>query len=312
MKRLFNILPFILISLLFAACSAKPSAKTAASPTADSGPNVSFTSPEPGASVPFGPVQVLLLSEDPRGTAQVEILVYGISVATVPSPDTTRASVIVEYLWQPSAPGKYVLQAHAQNNAGTWGDYSSLELTVAGEQGPTETPTVEVIPTEKPQPTAQATDVIATQSGPTQTSSGPDIPATPTRSGISLKWSFSYFQMYRYGSACEPQQNSIFVEVSGLSKDEILGVMVFFRPMEDSTGTLWNWWTTGMHLELFPSGLYGRGFSTFRMVKRLSSQPQTYWPYLPATVLYQFAISAKDGSIIYRSEIYRNLHVIPC
>ena len=75
---------------------------------------------------------------------------------------------------------------------------------------------------------------------------------------------------------------------------------------------LWNWWTTGFWLELFPSGMYGRGFSTPHMVKRLSTQPETYWPYLPAVVLYQFAISDKSGAIVYRSEIYQNLEVVPC
>jgi hypothetical protein len=314
MKRLFCALPIILIVLLFSACSPQAGPKTGAtSAAADSGPKVSFASPDSGATIPFGPVQVMILSEDLRGTSQVEVLVNGVSVATVPSPDTAASSVIIGYTWQPSAPGNYVLQAHAQNTAGTWGDFASLELAVAPEQGPGDTPTIEVVvPTENSQPTATATGVIATPSGPTETSSGPDVPSTPTRSGISLDWSFTYLQMYRYKSNCEPQHNSVFVEVKGLSKNEIGGVMVFFRPMETSTGTLWNWWTTGFWLELFPSGLYGRGFSTPHMVKRLSTQPETYWPYIPATVLYQFAISDKGGTLIYRSEVYRNLQVKGC
>ena len=314
MKRLFCALPIILISILLSACSPQSGPKTGTTPgAADSGPKVSFASPDQGATVPFGPVQVMILSEDVRGTSQVEVLVNGVSVATVPSPDTAASSVIIGYTWQPSAPGNYVLQAHGQNTAGTWGDFASLELAVTPEQGPAETPTTEVVvPTENSQPTATATGVIATPSGPTETSSGPDVPSTPTRSGISLEWSFSYLQIYKYGSNCEPQRNSVFVEVSGLSKSEIGGVMLFFRPMEESTGTLWNWWTTGLWLELFPSGMYGRAFNSAAMVKRLASHNEKYWPYLPAVVLYQFAISDKSGDIIYRSEVGYNLRVVGC
>jgi hypothetical protein len=305
MKRLFCTFPVGLTFLMPAA------PKTVSTPAADSGPKVSFASPEPGATVPFGAVQVLILSEDPLGTSQVEVLVNGVSVATVPSPDTSRDSVIVDYTWEPAAPGNYVLQAHGQNTAGTWGDFASLELAVTPEAG-AETPIIEDIPTEESEPTATATDVIATEEAPAETPVTPDVPATPTRSGISVTWSFTYLQMYRYGSSCEPQQNSVIVDVSGVSNNEIGGVMVFFRPMEASTGKLWDWWTTGLWLEEFPSGLYGRGFSTVHMVKRLSTQPETYWPYLPATVLYQFAVSDKGGMIIYRSDVYQNLQVKPC
>lgn len=313
MKRLFCALPIILVALLVSACAPQTGPKTGDTPAAAvTGPKVSFASPEPGATVPFGPVQVMILSEDPSGTAQAEVLVNGVSVATIPSPDTAAASVIIGYTWQPSAPGNYVLQAHGQNTAGTWGDFSSLELVVAPELGPAETPTIEVVPTENSQPTATATDVIATESGPSATPNGPDLPATPTRSGISLDWTFTYLSMYRYASTCEPQQNSVIVDVSGISTNEIGGVMIFFRPMEQGTGTLWNWWTTGLWLEKFPSGLYGRGFSTAHMVKRLSTQPETYWPYLPATVLYQFAITDKGGAIVYRSDVHQNLQVKPC
>ncbi|MBN2085257.1 MAG: hypothetical protein JW748_08515 [Anaerolineales bacterium] len=312
MKRLFGALLIILVALLVSACAPQSGAKTGTTPAVDSGPKVAFASPDPGATVPFGPVQVMILSEDLKGTSQAEVLVNGVSVATITSPDTAASSVIIGYTWQPSAPGNYVLQAHAQNTAGTWGDFASLELAVSPEEVPAETPTLEVLPTEEPQPTAEPTDVIATPDTSTETPSGPDLPSTPTLSGVSLDWTFTYLQMYRYGSTCEPQQNSVIVKVSGLSPNEIGGVMIFFRPMETSTGTLWNWWTTGLWLEKFPSGLYGRGFSTAHMVKRLSTQPETYWPYIPATVLYQFAISDQGGAIIYRSDVYQNLQVKPC
>jgi hypothetical protein len=314
MKRFFCALPVILISLLFSACSPQSGPKTGTTPSgAVSGPKVSFASPEPGATVPFGPVQVMILSEDLKGTSQAEVLVNGVSVSTIPSPDTAAASVIIGYTWQPSAPGNYVLQAHGQNTAGTWGDFASLELVVAPEQGPAETPTTEVVvPTEGPEPTATATSVISTPSGPTETPIEPIVQATPTRGGISLEWSFTYLQMRAFGSECEPQRNGVFVKVKGLSNSEIGGVMIFFRPTEESTGKLWNWWTTGLWLEKFPSGLYGRGFNSAQMVKKLSTQGEKYWPYIPSIVLYQIAVTDPSGTPIYHSDVYNNLRVTGC
>jgi hypothetical protein len=312
MKRFYIALPVLLCTLLLVSCGGQASPKAAASPAVDTGPKVSFASPEPGASVPFGPVQVMILSEDLKGTSQVEVLVNGVSVSTVPSPDTARTSVIIEYTWQPSAPGNYVLQAHGQNTSGTWGDFASLELVVSPEAPVGETPTIETAPTEESQPTQTATDVIATPSGPTETPIGPIVQDTPTRGGISLEWVFTYLQMHRYGFDCEHQKNSVIVKVIGLSNSEIGGVMIFFRPTEEATGKLWNWWTTGLWLEVFPSGLYGRGFSTPAMVKRLASQGEKYWPYIPSIVLYQFAITDPSGSVIYRSEVYNNLRVVGC
>jgi hypothetical protein len=305
MKRLSSILPVILIFLLLASCGAKATPKTAASPQPDTGPKVSFASPDPGAAVPLGPVQVMILSEDLRGTTQVEVLVNGVSAAMVPSPNTTSTSVIVEYIWNPSAPGQYVLQAHAQNNAGTWGDFASLELTVS-EAAAGDTPSSEEVPTEELLPTATGTEVIATQPGPTETPIVPQVPATPTRSGISLDIKFSELRMYKYGSACEPQQNGVFVDVKGLDKNAIGGVMLFFQPVDKNTGQAWTW-STGLWLELFESGLYGRGFSTVHMVKKGQA-----FPYIPAIVNYQIAISDKGGAIIYRSDVYSNLEVASC
>ena len=312
MKRFSIALPVLLCALLLVSCGGQASPKTAASPAVDSGPKVSFASPEPTATVPFGPVQVMILSEDLKGTSQVEVLVNGVSVATVPSPDTARTSVIIEYVWQPSAPGNYVLQAHGQNTGGTWGDFASLELVVAPESPVVETPTIEVAPTEESQPTQTATDVIATPSGPTETPMGPVVQDTPTRGGISLEWVFTYQQMHPFGASCEQQQNSVIVQVNGLSNSEIGGVMIFFRPTEESTGKLWNWWTTGLWLEEFPSGLYGRGFNSAQMIKRLASQGEKYWPYFPSIVLYQFAVTDPSGAIVYRSEVYNNLRVVGC
>ncbi|MBN1440143.1 MAG: hypothetical protein JW929_12110 [Anaerolineales bacterium] len=301
MKRLSRVFPILLASILLAACSAQPATKTAASPEQDSGPKVSFASPEPGATLPLGPIQLMILSEDVRGTAEVEILVNGVPVATVPSPDTTQNSVIVDYVWTPSAPGNYVLQAHGKNNAGTWGSFASLEMTVGdalpAEETPDDAPTAE--------PIVEETDVIATPEAPTETPIIPDVTPSPTRSGITLNYTFTTYQMYKYGSNCEPQFNSVIVTVSGIDKNVIGGVMVFFNPTDASTGQQWTWQVR--NLEAYESGAYGFKFSTANMVAKGKA-----FPFIPSIVLYQFAITDKSNQPIYRSEVYNNLQVLAC
>lgn len=298
MKRSSILVWLALISLVISSCSSAAAKPEAGSPTPDQGPKVSFTAPASGAELPIGPVQVLLLSEDPLGTAQVELMVNGISVGTVASPNSTGASVTIEYTWQPPAAGKYVLQAHGQNTAGTWGGFTSLEITVAE---PTEATTeTQVLATN----TLEPTGVIATPESATDTPISQNMTPTLTKNtAVTVKWSFSSLRMYAYGSTCEPQKNGVFVTVSGMDKSGIGSVMIFFRAKNKDTNALGKW-SKALRLELFTSGVYGRGFSSAHF-----SQPLAF---IPAIILHQFAISDKSGAIVYRSDVYQELYLAPC
>jgi hypothetical protein len=304
MKRTSCVSAAVLAFFLLASCSGLKTAGTVSSPAVNSGPRVTFASPEPETVLPLGPVPVLILSEDPLGTAQVEVLVNGIALATVPSPDAARDSVIVEYVWQPAASGKYVLQARAQNTAGTWGDFAALEVAIAeaaaGEEGEEETPVFVDFPTGE----AESTDVITTPTLSDQTPVLPEFtPVTPTKGGISLTWSFSALRMYPYNSTCEPRQNGVIVSVSGMNPAEIGSVMVFFRAMHKDTGAVGKW-SNALGLELFESGAYGKGFSSFHFAQPL--------PFIPAVIQHMVAVADKGGSVVYRSEVYQELYLAPC
>jgi hypothetical protein len=234
----------------------------------------------------------------------VEVLVGGATAATLPSPDKTKPSVVVEYDWQPPSPGAYTLQARGQNTAGTWGAFAQLSLTIT-EPLPTETSTSQ--PTETPTlaPTETPTDVVSTSSptftlNPLETTSLPPIP------GLSFTWEFSSYRMYRYGSACEPQQNGVFVYVSGIDLNTVAGVMIFFQPTDENNGNRWTW-SPGLWLERYEGGVFARGFSTAHMVRKGQN-----FPYIPALVRYQFVMTDKMGANIYYSEIRQNLEVAPC
>jgi hypothetical protein len=300
MKRSFCMLSVFLMFLLLSSCAGLTTAKTASSPAADAGPRVSFASPESGATVPFGTVPVLILSEDPLGTAQVEVLMNGVPIATIPSPDAARDSVIVEYVWQPVSSGKFVLQAHAQNTAGVWGGFTSLELTIAEPAGAGETPLFEEFATDTVGPEVASTDVIAT---PTGTPILTDVTPQPTlQTGISINWSFSYLRMFEYGSACEPQKNGVIATVSGISTDQIDSVMIFFRPKHKDTGVLGRW-SKALRLEKFESGAYGRGFSSAHFGTL---------PFVPAVILHQFVITDNSKTIIFYSDVFQVMYLGPC
>jgi hypothetical protein len=300
MKRSSRVLPAVASVLLLASCSGLPAAATVPARTADSGPRVSFASPESGTVLPPGPVPILILCEDPTGTALVEVLVDGVAVAVIPSPDSARDSVIVEYVWVPAVTGTYTLQAHAQNSAGTWGGFDSLELTIEEQTDAGDTPAFVPLATEN----ADSTDVIA---GPTATETPPVAettpPATPTRSGIWLTWSFSELRMFEYGSSCTPTQNGVIVAVFGIDPQDIGSVMIFFRAKHKDTGVLGKW-SPALGLELFESGMYGKGFTSLQFAQPL--------PFVPAVILHQFAVADKNGGILYRSDVYQELYLGPC
>ena len=293
MKRLSILMFLVLFSLVFSSCSSVAPVAGAGTSTPDQGPRVSFSSPVPNATVPFGPVQVLLLSEDPLGTAQAEMLVNGESSAMIQSPDSSRAAVVLEYSWQPAAPGKYVLQAHGQNTAGTWGAFVSLELTVA--EGGTVEPMESSTPTEAP------TEIAAT---PTKTETPlmpTPRPPTATNSGITLQGTLSYLQMYPADAPCGTTTNMATATVS--PADSVYSVLLFFR-IGNKDGTEWNSWTKGLALAPNGPGKFYILFTTRHIANPV--------PWLRAQVNYQFVGIDKQGKRLLSTTVYTNLSIINC
>jgi hypothetical protein len=296
MKRLSVLLSLAVFFLALSACSAGIPIKSSGSPTPDQGPQISFSSPAPGASVPLGPVQVILLSEDPLGTAQVEILVNGESAATIQSPDSSRSAVVIEYGWQPSAAGKYVLQAHGQNTAGTWGAFASVEVTVA-ESGAAEPAT----PTEEAPATEAPTEILPTATKSQTPVMGTPEPTPTTNSGITLTWALSFTQMYVADAPCGTTTNMATATIS--PADSAYSVLLFFR-IGNKAGTEFRPWTKGLAL-----GPNGPGKFYILFTTRHIALPV---PWVPAQVWYQFVAINKTGAALYRTPVYTNLAIINC
>jgi hypothetical protein len=294
MKRLSILIGLAFLSIAVSACSTAAPVALAGSPTVDQGPRVTFAAPAPGATVPFGPVQLLLLSEDPRGTAQVEVLVNGESAVTIPSPDTSKSAVVLQYSWQPPASGNYVLQAHGQNTAGTWGAFASLELTVA------EAVATESVETPSPFPAPTNTSIVATATRTETAIVATTAPVTPTNSGITLKTTLSYTQMYVADAPCGTTTNMATATVT--PADSAYSVLIFFR-LGTKDGTAfkpWKGWALG------PNGP-GKFYLLF--TTRHIALPM---PWVPSQVWYQFVAINKSGEALYRTPVYTNLSIIKC
>ncbi len=298
MKRIYALLSLSIISCAFTACSFSAPAAGTVSATPGSGPRVSFVSPKAGVPVPLGPVQILILSEDPLGTAQVEVLVNGESAATIPSPDTSRAAVVLEFDWTPPAAGDYVLQAHAQNTAGTWGAFESLPVTVSAEAPGPQAATSE--PTEAA--TEAATEIVATQR-PTETALIPTaLPPTATpNSGITIEGVLSYLQMYVADAPCGTTTNMAVATVS--PANSVYSVLLFFR-LGTLDGSAWKPWTKGLALGPNGSGKFVIWFTT-----RMIANPM---PWDRAQVNYQFVGIDKQGKPLVYGPILTNLSIIKC
>ncbi len=294
MRRLYVPLFSAIFILALSACSSGIPVKSAGSPTPDQGPRVSFSAPSAGASLPLGPVQVILLSEDPLGTAQVEILVNGESAATIQSPDSSRSAVVIEYGWQPSAAGKYVLQAHGQNTGGTWGAFTSLEVNIA-EGEPVATATEEAPTTEAP------TELIPTATKTATAIIGTPEPTATANSGITLVTALSYTQMYVADAPCGTTTNMATATVSPAGS--VYSVLLFFK-IGNKAGTEFRPWTKGLAL-----GPNGPGKFYILFTTRHIAMPV---PWVPAQVWYQFVAIDKKGAALYRTPVYTNLSVIKC
>ncbi len=297
MKRLFIPLFSAVFFLALGACASAVPLKGTQSPTVNPGPRVSFSAPAAGAALPLGPVQVILLSEDPLGTAQVEILVNGELAATIKSPDSTRPAVVIQYAWQPSAAGKYVLQAHGQNTAGTWGAFSSLEVNISEGTAPEISPT----PTQQASATTASTQLIPTVTKTQTPVMSTSEPTATTNYGITLEAYLSYTQMYVADAPCGTTTNMATATVSPAGS--VYSVLLFFK-IGNMDGTEFQPWTKGLAL-----GPNGPGKFYILFTTRHIALPV---PWVPAQVWYQFVAIDKSGTALYRTQVYTNLSIIKC
>ena len=141
----------------------------------DPGPRVWLEFPLDGQKLAFQAIEFDVHAADPRGVAQVSLLVNGEPLPDVQGEPLFAGSgnraVRLQREWQPAEEGEYIAEARARNTAGTYGEPSYVKFCVGSCKSvkePTREPTVRPLivatdtprpsVTKAPQPTMQSTD----------------------------------------------------------------------------------------------------------------------------------------------------------
>jgi len=154
MRKLTAITLIIITLLLLAACAPgeSPSGK----------PLAWIDTPLDGSTLPLASVEVMSHAADPGGIARFVLSVNGEVVSSAGS-TSSGSLATMRQTWDPPAPGLYILEVRAVNNAGVWSDYAQVLVTIAGTPAAPEdlpvlptaitpTPTLELSPTPLPLP----------------------------------------------------------------------------------------------------------------------------------------------------------------
>jgi hypothetical protein len=142
MRKYIQVISLVLACLWLAACG--PQGAFGGSPLAW------IDAPLDGSTFPVTPLDVISHAADPSGITQFELRVNGALVSSDASPDTKSALATISQSWSPAAPGDYTLQVRAENPAGVWSDFATVNVHIGFPAGP---PTLTV----PPPPTATAT-----------------------------------------------------------------------------------------------------------------------------------------------------------
>jgi hypothetical protein len=121
-------------------------------------------------------------------------------VASMNNPDPADKLVTLKYLWDPAAPGRYVLGARAQNNEGAWGPLTESLVNITE---PTATPPAGATPTL----TMTPTEIFAPSPTPTETLT-PTVVPTAGFANISITPDLVYY------GVCSPDEVQVSAEAT--------------------------------------------------------------------------------------------------
>ena len=108
--------------------------------------------------LPLAPYQVVFHITDSQKVMMGQLLINNQVVFTTPNPEPANKLFTIKYMWDPGAPGRYVLGVRAQNGEGAWGPVTEsvvfiIEETPTGVTSPglvsdvTYTPSATLMPT---------------------------------------------------------------------------------------------------------------------------------------------------------------------
>ena len=149
--RIWIIVGFI--SIVFAACE-RP-IKTLVLPTSQPGPSQTWIdAPLPNSNLPLLPYKLVFHGASFVGVTEFEIKINGNTEATVPPLSTGSGGgqygtmFLGEYLWNPPAPGTYLILVRAKGN-GIYSPSDQVQVTIAGAEFELTNPTPPAIEIEE-------------------------------------------------------------------------------------------------------------------------------------------------------------------
>jgi SH3-like domain-containing protein len=115
-------------------------------PQAASGgdPQAWIDAPLDGMQLPLAPYEIVAHAEDPSGIAQFEFNVNGNVIATTAGSAGSLSTV--RQMWNPAAPGDYVISVRAMNTSGTWGGEAVVHVNIYDAQFKTPVPLTATAP----------------------------------------------------------------------------------------------------------------------------------------------------------------------
>lgn len=240
------------------------------------------------------PYEIIFHITDDVSVVKGELVINGVQIAILDNPHSGSKLATLRYMWTPTEPGLYTIQARAQGSSGNWGDYATVQVTV-GAPTPSFTPT----PTFTNTPTKTQIPTRTRISTMTRTPTNTRTP-TPIYIPESLEFSPSASTSQFYYGTCG--EDSVTLSVQLNSTSNVQAVELFVRLNGNSGGrTEWNSYNS----------MKSKGNGLFQITVRSREIPGAD-QFDSATLMYQFIATGSGGSIIGRSETYGDVTLTKC
>jgi hypothetical protein len=238
-------------------------------------------SPASGASLPMGEIDISYHASSSDGVAAVELSINGEVVNSVATPGSEQKVVALEYTWKPEVSGSHTIRVRAQNNAGSWSDYSAATVSVTGGQQEE----VVQVPAEPKEPEATKT---------------PKPTATPDKITLfDIKHDKDTF--YYGNNTCGSHEITISARVT--NPDDVFQVVIFTR-FADRESAGFTKWDSGHAMSKKSDDLYS--------ITLTSTKITNYNAYEFAVMRYQLVVQDKDGNRDVRTEVLEDILLEVC
>ena len=289
MKKLSMVVAFLFLTSLIAGCGPVTISVGGAQATGSSSQTYPLKavidSPANGTSLANGAVDINYHASAQDGVAVVELSMDGQVLSNLVTPDSKQPLVSLKYTWQPTVSGSHVIRVRAQSSKGEWSTFAESMVTVQGE-------------VQQPQQPQQPADTTTTTTTDTTTADTTTTTFEPNQIDTIQK---SVTKFYWFTSACGPTKLTLTVHVN--EPKNVFQVLVFNR-MWDREGAGSGGWDSGNAMKPLGDSEY-----TFTYTLTNTKNPKGFDR---AEFHYQFKVVAKDASILYGSDVYKDIQYDRC